>query len=171
MRVALVLPLLLVSLLVCGCLFSSQVVIGPTVDERGDVGGMVRVRVTAGLSRVSVMATGEISGRQASPHGLFATGVGLFSQVELPSDYVLIGNLLMVVIGSNDLGRGAGYSFGGALGFARYLRTKDEIIPKHLWQGWAVGAELACDRQFGLGSQDMVLAPGFVFEYDNLTTD
>ena len=56
-------------------------------------------------------------------------------------------------------------AFGGAVGLVRYLKTKDELATKSEWQGWAIGGELACDRQFGLGSPDMVLSPGFIFEY------
>jgi hypothetical protein len=151
-----------------GCLAAAQIVIGPTVDERGGVGGTVRFRVTAGMSVLSLLGSAEVAARQASPHTLVAGGLGLFAQVELPHDYLVMGNVRALLVGSTDWANGS--AFGGALGVARYVKTKDELS-SHKWHGWALGGELACDRQFGLGSRAMVLSPGFMFQYVSKLSD
>src|SRR6516162_1664265 len=91
MRAALVL-----AMLQAGCMATIQLTVGPTVDERGGVGGVVRLRGSAGVPIASAVVTGEAAGFQTQPHGLFGLGVGAVAHFVPSKVTVAVGGRVLI---------------------------------------------------------------------------
>jgi hypothetical protein len=156
---------LVLALLHAGCLMGVQAVAGPTVDERGGVGAVLRVRGVFGVGdrvMVTLVPTAEASGFQPRPQGAFGVGLGAMLRVQLDRVMLTVGaRALVAVTPARSLLSAAGGWF-GAIPMLRRWGGGRLAAPEH-WYG--LGFELAADYTFLAATRSLLLSPGLVFHY------
>jgi hypothetical protein len=153
--------------LTAACTETFQVVAGPTVDERGGVGGMVKVRVSAGVQGFGLAASAEAAGTQSAPNGVFGVGVGPMLHLAYPKLMGAAGG--RVLFGLSPRGSFVGLA-GGQLSLSRELRHRDEEGGRRCISWW-LGGELSADYVFGAAPTSLLLSPGVVLSYRRYTSD